>query len=443
MSNRLPGLTLPARRAHTARVELQQGGPAHTSFPPTEPTTMTAANFMQLILHSYQQRQPKWRQRVQGIESNSCSLKSSPPDANRLVAHAIIFPNLFEITKTLLRYLKAEKDANLIPFNYPQLIDEKTIKETAEELVSFIDPEIRELQGETITASQLLQVKNLQSQRSINWKVDGRYLNFITDDRNPDYFRAYVGQSKFIERRKDCHIDAMIADNNTTLHYHVSSRGNGYHHPHFIQLWKTGHDEIGEFYDQTLLTLSLPPTVLQEYFELANIQQSTMLGLNIVPPLYQTVSLGQEVRRTFMILCEESVDQDIKDWPNVRTTQQKKYWDPAKTPRVITSEDYVEAMERAVEKNQHLRTCNLKITDQGTPSSRKSDNIEEWFAALGNGLEMLSDKTPQQIPFGTLEAKIGVIFNQVYRKETEDGATGLPYGIRQSGFNETNVLAWP
>ncbi|OKL63401.1 hypothetical protein UA08_02094 [Talaromyces atroroseus] len=249
---------------------------------------------------------------------------------------------------------------------------------------------------------------------------------------------------------------ANLADDDSTLHYHVTSRGNGHRHPNFIQLWKTGPDQVGEFYDQTLLTLaknilemilcmafrSLPPTVLQEYFELLNVQHSTMLGLNIVPPLYQTVSLGQEVRRSFMILCEESVDSDIKEWPTVRSSQQKKRWDPAKTPRVLTSENYVEAMKEAAEENHHLRR--LKIPVQGTPPGRKSGNFEEWFARLCDGLEnMLSDNVPRQIPFGSLEAKIGVIFDQVFRKETMDETTGLPYGIRRSGFNETNVLAWP
>lgn len=69
-----------------------------------------------------------------------------------MVTHTIIFPNLFELTEKLLRYLDEERDPSLKPFNYPQLMAEKSVEETAEELVSFINPEIKELQGETITA---------------------------------------------------------------------------------------------------------------------------------------------------------------------------------------------------------------------------------------------------------------------------------------------------
>ncbi len=55
-----------------------------------------------------------------------------------MVTHSIIFPNLFEMTETLLRYLDAEKDSRLRPFNYPQLMVEKGVEDTAEELVASL-----------------------------------------------------------------------------------------------------------------------------------------------------------------------------------------------------------------------------------------------------------------------------------------------------------------
>ncbi|KAE8553728.1 hypothetical protein EYB25_005110 [Talaromyces marneffei] len=126
----------------------------------------------------------------------------------------------------------------------------------------------------------------------------------------------------------------------------------------------------------------------------------------------------------------------------IPTFQQKKRWDTDKTPHVITNEDYVEAVKTGTKVNRLL--SRLVIPGENTSPVRKDGNIEEWFIGLCNGLETtLSDETTRRIPFGSLEAKIGVVFDQVYQKEGMDESTGLPYGIKQSGFNETNILAWP
>uniref|UniRef100_A0A093V5P7 Uncharacterized protein n=1 Tax=Talaromyces marneffei PM1 TaxID=1077442 RepID=A0A093V5P7_TALMA len=420
--------TIPAVPQAMATPE-NPSGPAPTTIPAVPPTMTTVGN--------------------SGAPVKQLLIQIEPPDPYGLVTHTIIFPNLFELTEKLLRYLDEERDPSLKPFNYPQLMAEKSVEETAEELVSFINPEIKELQGETITALRLLQLENLQSESSINWEVDGGYLDFITDDRNPAYFRSYVGQSNFPKRRENYHINAILANYDSALHYHVPIKGYGHRHPNFIQLWKTGPDQVGEFYDQTLLILvknilemvpcmafqTLPPTILKEYFEPENVQNSTMLGLNIVPPLYQTVSLGQEVSGGFFGVVKPhrlGVFRSAYTWSLL----------PDKTPHVITNEDYVEAVKTGTKVNRLL--SRLVIPGENTSPVRKDGNIEEWFIGLCNGLETtLSDETTRRIPFGSLEAKIGVVFDQVYQKEGMDESTGLPYGIKQSGFNETNILAWP
>jgi hypothetical protein len=90
---------------------------------------------------------------------------------------------------------------------------------------------------------------------------------------------------------------------------------------------------------------SLASSILQWYFNLDDSESSTMLGLNIVPPLYQGVSLGKGIQRTFTLCCQDSVDSDIKEWPSIRSKQ--------KTERVATGS----ALFRTLRLCQRLITC--------------------------------------------------------------------------------------
>jgi regulator of sigma D len=72
-----------------------------------------------------------------------------------LVTHTVLFPKLVEVTQRLLLYLQRDEDTDLRTFSYPRLINHLGgIRQAAEALVSFIDPEIIELQDNIITASR-------------------------------------------------------------------------------------------------------------------------------------------------------------------------------------------------------------------------------------------------------------------------------------------------
>jgi hypothetical protein len=69
-------------------------------------------------------------------------------------------------------------------------------------------------------------------------------------------------------------------------------------------------------------------------------------------------------------------------------------------------------------------------------------DLKGWTIELERALRNVDlDLTSPTIPFGMLDAKVGIVFDQLYEPKAGE-STGLPYGIVESGFNETNVLAW-
>ncbi|KAK2808610.1 hypothetical protein FQN49_008697, partial [Arthroderma sp. PD_2] len=65
---------------------------------------------------------------------------------------------------------------------------------------------IRYLQGRSITKALL---DELQKPQADSWPPHIGYLSYITDDRNPGYWRPYVGQSNDPRRRIGEHIKAI------------------------------------------------------------------------------------------------------------------------------------------------------------------------------------------------------------------------------------------
>ncbi|KAL2828778.1 hypothetical protein BDW59DRAFT_43980 [Aspergillus cavernicola] len=110
-------------------------------------------------------------------------------------------------------------------------------------------------------------------------------------------------------------------DTMTLLHYYVIKRGIGHRLANFLRLWTLiCPDYVDPFVVAVFLNIlemamcraleSLPNDVLEEYFGRRWGGYCNM-GLNIVPPTLQNVSLGSNTRRQFSIGLESSRDPGI------------------------------------------------------------------------------------------------------------------------------------
>lgn len=112
-------------------------------------------------------------------------------------------------------------------------------KDLAAYLISFVCPEIKQLQGKLVTRERLDIIKDLQINEGGNWSETSMgYLDYVTDDRNAGYIRMYVGQSLEARRRLfSQHSQSMLRGDTSCLHYFVIWLGNGHRTANFIKLW--------------------------------------------------------------------------------------------------------------------------------------------------------------------------------------------------------------
>src|ERR1700744_6454356 len=79
-----------------------------------------------------------------------------------------------------------------------------------------------------------IQEKQMSSgSEDLSHSGNGGYLDFVTDDRDKNYVRFYVGQSLTILSRVDEHICRIEEGSCRTLHYYISQLGHGNRKPRF------------------------------------------------------------------------------------------------------------------------------------------------------------------------------------------------------------------
>lgn len=155
-------------------------------------------------------------------------------------------------------------------------------------------------------------------------------MDIVTDLRNKEYWRAYPGQSKDPSERIKIHNRQILRGSTSTLHYYVISQGQGYRAANWLKLWEVpkGLQLSSAFRAVALNDLemtmcrafqSLPGSILEAYYgPIEDGKYYSNLGLNIIPPVLQGLSLGPSVRKSFSLGLEISADPDIKRWPQFR-----------------------------------------------------------------------------------------------------------------------------
>jgi hypothetical protein len=109
----------------------------------------------------------------------------------------------------------------------------------ANHLVSFVRPEIKNLEGKLVTRKHLDEIMAQQKSEDDGVvETSIGYLDYVVDSRDALYVRWYVGQSRSPRRRIiSQHSQSMLRGENSSLHYFIIWLGNGYRSANFIKLW--------------------------------------------------------------------------------------------------------------------------------------------------------------------------------------------------------------
>ncbi|KAB8261021.1 hypothetical protein BDV32DRAFT_148894 [Aspergillus pseudonomiae] len=323
------------------------------------------------------------------------------------------------------------------------------------QLLESTDSRLEALEGKVISVQLLDNIRLKQSNYIITWPRNSGYLDYVTDDRDMRYWRPYVGQSSNVEKRIKEHIKGaarMIPD---SLHYFVIHKGNGMRAMNFIRLWSfTDHECFNQETKSIFANIlemafafafqSLPPNILEKYFGRLQGASYSGLGLNVIEPLLQGISLRSHIRQILNVKLGLSPDPHIRMWPSFRERTKRADESVSKWhgDQFLTKwKDYQVLFDLAMREAE--RPCQVDYRFNG----RRSMNYAaiDFLPIQSELAEVVLGTTGEQIhlkyPVGNPEARIGIILPGCPMGIGLD-ETDIPWGIHESGFNETNCIMW-
>ncbi|KAF5980571.1 hypothetical protein FCOIX_4712 [Fusarium coicis] len=196
-------------------------------------------------------------------------------------------------------------------------------KDLAAYLVSFVCPEIKQLQGKLVTRERLDIIKNLQIKEDNDWSETSMgYLDYVTDDRISGYIRMYVGQSLEARRRLfSQHGQSMLRGDTSCLHYFIVWLGNGRRTASFIRLWEFPRGEgdsntMGDITQRNILEAVLCRAFSTHHGSLTTWDNESGLasgyGLNVMTPLAQASAVGDYLHQVSKSQMAASADPQIR-----------------------------------------------------------------------------------------------------------------------------------
>lgn len=292
--------------------------------------------------------------------------------------------------------------------------------------------------------------------------ANGGYLDYVVDRRFPSYWRAYVGQSTNLKARLTQHSTAIRHGAENSLHYYIVKAGGGERNANMIRLWLLPN--LGEPLETTLILFNnvlemtmcrafqtLPPHTLKEAF---GPQEYTGVGLNIVSPLLQGKELPPTARGKCISLLEASPDPEIRTWPQIRRKQKELHNTKAgggsrmRSRRRVTAGDCYAALLAAIKDNHDLHNVLSLHPDDDPFEERQVDpviDVDAWFGSTSAKLQQKTTTDSDEFvrPVGTPRALVAIILDRAAPTHSyEDGKVHLPFGLRESGFTESNSLIW-
>ncbi|KAL2822652.1 hypothetical protein BJX63DRAFT_441250 [Aspergillus granulosus] len=175
-----------------------------------------------------------------------------------------------------------------------------------------------------------------------------------------------------------------------------------------------------------------------------HVHEHTYLRLYVV----QGISLSPQTRHQIAENLRQSPDPEIRRWPDIRKDRQisqNSGSDELPSRRYMDKESYYDAIHRAIKSSSCMEeSTSIQVDEEmWAPFEGELVDPQSWAQSTLDKLQWDEDETVS--PVGTSEACIGVVFETTPLQDyNENGKLiSVPWGLRESGFKDTNSLIWP
>ena len=253
----------------------------------------------------------------------------------------------------------------------------------------------------------------------------------------------------------------MTRGSHKTLHYYVLSRGTGYRTARFIRLWNLDNPEVDDETDQKLMHdilemvfcrvfQTLPAKVLGTYFDgLSEGQAFANVGLNVMPPLFQSVGLGEHDRQRILQLLLESPDPEVRGWLARRAAEAPRHASLLSSAKQSVRPPHnVSALSKALDSTG----INIDIIAFGEPRPLPNGrtDIETLFKRFEDQWrEATAFRSHLTRPFGDPSSArvgfildVGDVYSEKYEAQCPAATFHVPKGFEEQGFSESSCMIW-
>lgn len=170
------------------------------------------------------------------------------------------------------------------------------------------------------------------------------------------------------------------------------------------------------------------------------------VGLNVLSPLYQGISLKAHIRQAYTLHMEDSPDPHIQVWPSFR----EKTRAPDNTIRKWHKGEVL------MKWSQYLDSFRSAVECTGTILGEEIFDAPIWYNqdmrhVIARARDQVSTSThcltgetvSEEYPVGDPTSKIGIILSTCpVRVDASKAGAYVPWGIRESGFDDEACLLW-
>jgi hypothetical protein len=321
----------------------------------------------------------------------------------------------------------------------------------ADDLLRLVTPEILDLQSQQITTTILKDIQR-QQDKDESWETPMGYLDFVTDSRDREWLRLYVGQCVEVLRRVvNGHAQSILKTSIDSLHYFMIWLGNGSRSANFIRLWKVEEHEDDDWKKIRMNLLealfcqafSTHHGVLDRIIPTPGTDQFTLYerpsyGLNLMTPLAQDGPLIDFTRSNYIIPALKTPDEQISLWVNCFRVRRA-------------------AAKRGL-KHKLLTASRPRFRSDFDGCLRTAIGDDNLFKELKASIQCekvnvnCSSVTAPVPFFGSTSAKVGFILDYAAVSPEEDSflecpkdedpTVQLPWPLKVCNFTESNILLW-
>jgi hypothetical protein len=200
---------------------------------------------------------------------------------------------------------------------------------------------------------------------------------------------------------------------------------------------------------------SPPQATIKEYFD---DDETSTLGLNVLPPLFDGIPLSVEERVIYTTRCSDSKDSHINTFPAARKQQKKLDYDSKRqglatfkrksTYQIWSAEDYHLKLLSALNSLDPREHIPWLVDLESDIKTSVSLDVERLLQDVSMALDPSSDTSPVIAPYGQPTARIGVILEcQLIHKSPnianiERSICAVPDLFIKSQFTAEKAMIW-